>query len=213
VSILLVDDHKVLRDGLRAILEAKGFSVLGEAGSGHEALEQAHRLKPKIVVMDISMPGLNGVDATRRLVSELPGTKVIGLSMNSDRRYVSAMFEAGASGYLLKNSAAEELVDAIRTVARDLSYVSPLVAAYVVGQCVEHTRAMNLEVAKPLSTREREVLQLLAEGKASKDIASQLSLALPTIESHRRQIMDKLNLRTIAELTKYAVREGLTSLD
>ena len=213
MSILLVDDHKVLRDGLRAILERENLVVVGEAGSGHEALEQAHRLKPKIVVMDISMPGLNGVDATRRLVSELPATRVIGLSMNSDRRYVSAMFEAGASGYLLKNSAAEELIEAIRTVGRDLTYVSPLVAAYVVDQCVEHTRTVSLSASKPLSTREREVLQLLAEGKASKDIASQLDLALPTIETHRRQIMDKLNLRTIAELTKYAVREGLTSLD
>lgn len=200
-----------MRDGLRAVLEKEGDEVVGEAANGHEAISLAHRLRPQIVVMDISMPELNGVDATRRLVTELPGVKVIGLSMNSDRRYVIAMFEAGAVGYLLKNSAAEELMQAVRAVSGDLTYVSPSIAAIVVDNCIAPPSMAKSD--RPLSPRERQVLQLLAEGKSSKDIACRLHLAVPTVETHRRQIMDKLNLHTIAELTKYAIREGLTSLD
>ncbi len=211
MKILLVDDHKMMRDGLRAILEKEGMLVVGEAANGHEAIALSRRLRPEIVVMDISMPELNGIDATRRLVAELPNIKVIGLSMHSDRRYVVAMFEAGAVGYLLKNSASEELMQAVRAVAGDLTYVSPSIAAVVVDTLV--ASALQPRSERPLSPREREVLQLLAEGKSSKDIAVCLDLAVPTVETHRRQIMDKLNLRTIAELTKYAIREGLTSLD
>jgi len=211
VKILLADDHKMLRDGLRAILEKEGLQVVGEAATGHEAIEMARRLRPTVVVMDISMPELNGIDATRRIMAELPGTKVIGLSMNSDRRYVVAMFAAGAVGYLLKNSASDELIQAVHAVCNDLTYVSPAIAAIVVDRLVDGTRTETK--AKPLSPREREVLQLLAEGKSSKDIATRLDLAVPTVETHRRQIMDKLNLRTIAELTKYAIREGITSID
>jgi len=208
MKILLVDDHKMMRDGLRAILENEGMQVVGEAANGREAIELARRVRPEIVVMDISMPELNGIDATRRLVAELPGIKVIGLSVNADRRYVVAMFEAGAVGYLLKNSASEELMQAVRAVAGDLTYVSPSVAAVVVD-----SRATPHSQDRRLSPREREVLQLLAEGKSSKEIATSLNVAVPTVETHRRQIMDKLNLRTIAELTKHAIREGLTSLD
>jgi DNA-binding NarL/FixJ family response regulator len=212
MKILLADDHKMLRDGLRAILEKEGLQVVGEAATGHEAIEMARRLRPTVVVMDISMPELNGIDATRRIVAELPGTKVIGLSMNSDRRYVVAMFAAGAVGYLLKNSASDELIQAVHAVRNDLTYVSPAIAAIVVDRLVDGTRTAETK-ARPLSPREREVLQLLAEGKSSKDIATRLDLAVPTVETHRRQIMDKLNLRTIAELTKYAIREGITSID
>lgn len=209
MKVLLADDHKMMRDGLRAILEKAGFEIAGEAATGHEAISLAHRVKPDVVVMDISMPELNGVDATRRLVAEMPGIKVIALSMNADRRYVVAMFEVGAVGYLLKSSASEELVQAVRAVADDLTYVSPAIAAIVVDNLV----SAHASPSKPLSPREREVLQLLAEGSSSKDIANRLKLAVPTVETHRRQIMDKLNLRTIAELTKYAIREGITSLD
>jgi DNA-binding NarL/FixJ family response regulator len=211
MRILIVDDHKMMRDGLRAILEGEGMQVVGEAAQGREAIKLARDLKPEIVLMDISMPDLNGVDATRQMVSELAGIKVIGLSMNSDRRYVVAMFEAGALGYLLKESAAEELIHAVRAVAGDLTYISPAIAATVVG----HTLRPSSEpkVGKALSPREREVLQLLAEGKSSKDIAARLGLAVPTVETHRRQIMDKLEIRTIAQLTKYAIREGLTTVD
>jgi DNA-binding NarL/FixJ family response regulator len=216
VKILLVDDHKMMRDGLRAVLEKQpGVEIVGEAASGHEALTLARSTKPRIVVMDISMPDLNGIDATRRLVSEHPGIKVIGLSMNSDRRYVVAMFEAGAVGYLLKNSAAAELIQAVSVVANDLTYVSPSIAAIVIDNYTAPPSNPKTEVPKldrPLTQREREVLQLLAEGKSSKDIAHRLDLAVSTVETHRRQIMEKLNLRTVAELTKYAIREGLTSL-
>jgi DNA-binding NarL/FixJ family response regulator len=212
MKILLADDHKMMRDGLRALLEKVGWNVVGEAANGHEAVELARRLRPDVVVMDISMPDLNGIDATRRLVAEVRGIKVIGLSVNSDRRYVVAMFKAGAVGYLLKNSASEELIQAVRAVADDLTYVSPSIAAIVVGTVIG--AAGPVAKSEPtLSPRERQVLQLLAEGHSSKEIANRLDVALPTVETHRRQIMDKLNLRTIAELTKYAVREGITSLD
>jgi two-component system, NarL family, response regulator NreC len=212
MRVLLADDHKMMRDGLRAIIaKEEGFDVVGEAANGHEAVTLARRLKPQVVIMDISMPELNGVDATRQLLLDLPGIKVIALSMNADRRYVLAMFRAGAVGYLLKNSASEELIQALRAVTDDLTYVSPSIAAVVVDNYVSSTSEISAD--KPLSPRERELLQLLAEGKSSKDIASRLNLALPTVESHRRQIMDKLGLRTIAELTKYAIREGITSLD
>jgi len=222
VKIVLADDHRMMRDGLRAILEKDGHEVVGEAANGHEALAVAHRARPNIVLMDISMPELNGIDATRRLVAELPATKVIALSMNTDRRYVLAMFEAGAVGYLLKSSAADELITAIGAVASGQKYVSPSIAGIVLERLVSaplasappsRRTAPDAGAAKALSLREREVLQLLAEGKSSKEIAGRLGVAVPTVETHRRQIMAKLGLRTIAELTKYAVREGLTSLD
>ncbi len=211
MKILLADDHKMMRDGLRALLERDGNTVVGEAANGHEAVALAIRERPDIVVMDISMPELNGIDATRRVVDAVKGIKVIGLPMNADRRYVVAMFGAGAVGYLLKNAASDELIRAVRAVASGLTYVSPAVAALLVDRFVDGARPAT--TAKPLSQRERKVLQLLAEGNSSKDIANRLDLAVPTVETHRRQIMDKLGLRTIAELTKYAVREGLTSVE
>jgi two-component system, NarL family, response regulator NreC len=211
MTILLVDDHKMMRDGLRAILEQAGLEVVGEASNGREAIALAERLRPRIVVMDISMPDLNGIDATRRIVTEQPCTKVIALSMNADRRYVVAMFQAGAVGYLLKNSASEELITAVRAVEGNLTYVSPAIGAIVVDNLVATAPGSALQ--RPLTPREREVLQLLAEGNTSKDIAARLHLSVPTVETHRRQLMDKLSLRTIAELTKYAIREGITSVE
>ena len=222
MRILLCDDHRMMRDGLRAILEKEGFEVVGEVANGRDAIALAADLKPDVVVMDISMPDLNGIDATRLLLARSPGTKVIGLSMNSDRRYVVAMFAAGAVGYLLKSSASEELIQAVRAVASNLRYVSPSVVGSFVDDCVARAEDQDARAnspasgpanARPLTPREREVLQLLSEGKASKDIAARLAIAATTVETHRRQIMDKLGLRTVAELTKYAVREGLTSLE
>ena len=213
MRILLADDHKMMRDGLRAILESEGFTIVGEVADGREAVAMALRTTPEIVVMDISMPHLNGIDATKQLVRDIPGIKVIGLSMNSDRRYVVAMFEAGAVGYLLKNSASDELIQAVRAVAEDLTYISPSVAGALVDGTLGGARPLRGTTQRPLSPREREVLQLIAEGNSSKEIATRLGLAVPTVETHRRQIMDKLAMRTIAELTKYAVREGLTSLE
>jgi len=202
----------MMRDGLRAILEKEHLEVVGEASNGHEVIELARRLRPDIVVMDISMPHLNGIDATRALVAEQRGIKVIGLSMNADQRYVIAMFKAGAAGYLLKNAASDELIRAVRAVAVDLTYVSPSIAAVVVDN-ISDPMPLAAPAKKALSPREREVLQLLAEGNASKEIACRLNLSVATVESHRRQIVEKLNIHSIAQLTKYAIREGLTSTD
>ena len=222
MKLLLVDDHQMMRDGLRAVLEKEGLEVVGEAANGHEGIAAAHRLKPDVVVMDISMPELNGIDATRKLLAEMPGLKVIGLSMHSDRRYVHALFGAGAVGYLLKNSASDELIQAVRAAVAGQRYVSPAVVGIVLENVTGGTRTAPAApsgavqpgpTAKPLSPREREVLQLLAEGRSSKEIAVRLTVAVPTVETHRRQIMGKLGLRTIAELTKYAIREGLTTID
>ena len=187
--------------------------MLGEAGTGHEAIALAHELQPDVVIMDVSMPDMNGIDATRRLAAELPNVKVIGLSSHTDRRSVLPMLEAGAAGYLLKHAASRELLLALPAVARGQTYLSPAIAGYSVGHAVGRRPPSNAKPANPLSPREREVLQLLAEGKSSKEIASTLGIALPTVETHRRQLMDKLSLRTIAELTKYAIREGLTSVE
>jgi DNA-binding NarL/FixJ family response regulator len=208
--VFLVDDHRMMRDGLRAILDKSGHQTVGEAGSGREALTLAQQADPQVVIMDISMPGLNGVDATQRLLAELPRVKVIALSMSADRRYVLAMFAAGARGYLLKNSAADELLQAIRTVMDGLTYVSPSIAATVVDSSLV---AASSRANQRLSVREREVLQLIAEGLSSKAIATQLTVAVSTVDTHRRQIMEKLNLHTVAQLTKYAIREGLTSIE
>ena len=221
MNILLCDDHRLMRDGLKAILEKAGFAVVGEAENGRESVELALQLRPDVVVMDISMPDLNGIDATRLLIERWPACKVLGLSMNSDHRYVLAMFAAGAGGYLLKNSASEELIQAVQTVAAQLKYVSPSVAGSFIEGYLAHTGAEQISPttvavalgSRGLSPREREVLQLLAEGKSSKDIATRLSIAATTVETHRRQIMNKLAIRSIAELTKYAVREGLTTLE
>ena len=211
LKVLLADDHAILRDGLRAILEAEGFVVTGEAVTGREAIALALSTRPDVVVMDVSMPELNGIDAARHIVAELPATKVVGLSMHSDRRYVMAMFSAGASGYLLKDSASEELIAAIRAVARGQKYVSPAIAALVLGANVDASSPRA--ASKPLTTREREVLQLIAEGSSSKEVAARLDISVPTVETHRRKIMAKLELRSIAELTKFAIREGLTSVE
>lgn len=211
MKILLADDHAMMRHGLRAILEKElDLEVVEEASNGRQAVEIAHRTRPNVIVMDIGMPGLNGIDATREIVGDNRSTKVIGLSMNSDRRYVVAMFAAGAVGYLVKDAASSELIVAIRAVMQNQTYVSPSVAA----ELVAGVRALDPQMGpSALSTREREVLQLLAEGKTSKDIAATLHVALSTVETHRRQLMTKLGIHTVAELTKYAVREGITALD
>jgi DNA-binding NarL/FixJ family response regulator len=202
----------MMRDGLRAVLEKAGVDVVGEAGNGHEALAEVKRLLPDVVVIDIAMPELNGIEATRRIAKELPSVKLIGLSMNADRDYVVAMLEAGASGYLLKNAASDELLIALETVGRGETYLSPAVAGSVV-EALRGAPVSRRRPASPLSGREREVLQRIAEGMSSKEIAAALEIAVSTVETHRRQLMDKLNLRTVAELTKYAISEGLTSAE
>ena len=214
MNILLVDDHQMMRDGLRAVLERESdLHVSGEAADGRTALELCSTLHPDVVVMDIGMPGLNGIEATRQVTTHHPRTKVVALSMNADRRYVHAMFEAGAWAYLVKSSASEELIRAIRAVAHDEKYVSPTVASAVLDAFVVGPKATARDPRGELSPREREVLQLLAEGMTSKEIAARLDLAVSTIETHRKQIMAKLELRSVAELTKFAIRTGITTLE
>lgn len=214
MNILLVDDHQMMRDGLRAVLERESdLHVSGEAADGRTALELCSTLHPDVVVMDIGMPGLNGIEATRQVTTHHPRTKVVALSMNSDRRYVHAMFEAGAWAYLVKSSASDELIRAIRAVAHDEKYVSPTVASAVLDAFVVGPKATTRDPRSDLSPREREVLQLLAEGMTSKEIAARLDLAVSTIETHRKQIMAKLELRSVAELTKFAIRTGITTLE
>jgi len=212
MKVLLADDHGLIREGLRALLEKNGVEVVGEAADGHEAIAQAKLLRPDVVVIDIAMPGLNGIDAARRLRVEAPQVKVLALSMNSDARYVMAMFEAGAVGYLLKNAASAELLGALTTVLRGETYLSAALPGTLLTQALAARRGSTPPGGtKLLSGREREVLQLIAEGKTSKEIAIKLNIAVPTVDSHRRQLMAKLEVRTIAELTKYAIREGLTA--
>jgi DNA-binding NarL/FixJ family response regulator len=213
MKVVLADDHRMMRDGLRAVLERAGVEVVGEAANGHEAISEVKRASPDVLVIDIAMPELNGIDATRRLCADQPGIKILALSMNSDRRYVIAMLEAGASGYLLKNAASDELLSALAAVTRGETYLSPPIAGSVVDAAVGRGLSMRIGPERPLSLREREVLQLMAEGRSSKEVAAILHIALPTVETHRRQIMEKLGLRTVAELTKYAIREGLTSAE
>jgi DNA-binding NarL/FixJ family response regulator len=213
MNLLLVDDHRLMRDGVRALLEHEpDLHVVGEAADGRRAVELAEKLRPDLVLMDISMPGLSGVEATRRLQSTLPRTRVLGLSMNADRRYVQAMFEAGAWGYMLKSAASDELIRAVRSVAADQKYVSPAIAGVVVEALVGGPSARDADPLAELSAREREVLQLIAEGHTSKQIADTLGVAASTIETHRKQLTAKLQVRSVAELTKLAVRAGLTPL-
>jgi DNA-binding NarL/FixJ family response regulator len=210
MKVILADDHQIVRDGLRAVLEKAGVEVIGEAANGHEAVAEGKRLHPDVVIMDITMPELNGVEATRQLSREMPGVKIVALSMNVDRRYVIAMLKAGAVGYLLKSAASHELLSALAVVARGDTYLSPTIAASVVDQALAGEPA-RAGARRALSPRERDVLQLIADGKTSKEIATVLGIAVPTVETHRRQLMEKLQLRTIASLTKYAIRENHTS--
>lgn len=214
LRILLADDHKMFRDGLRPLLEGTpGLSVAGEAADGHEAVRLAAELRPDVVVMDISMPDLNGIEATRRIRAVAPGTRVIVLSMHADRRFVTEALKAGACGYLLKDSAFAELVEAIRSAAQGRAFLSRAITDVVVQDYVGLARQEDGSAFAILSAREREVLQLVAEGSSTKEIADRLAISVKTVETHRRQIMERLGLRSVAELTKYAIREGLTPLD
>jgi two-component system NarL family response regulator len=209
--ILLVDDHQMVREGLRAMLEQGGdFSVVGEAGGGREAVKLAEQLRPDVVVMDVAMGDMNGIEATRQICSLVPNTAVIALSSHSDRRYVAAILQAGASGYVLKANAYDQLARGVHAALRRQKYLSPEVTSEIIDVAL---RQGTLSAYEALGAREREVLQLLAEGLTSSQIAQRLSVSTSTIETHRRNIMRKLDLHSVADLTKYAIREGLTSLD
>ena len=214
VRIVIADDHKLMREGLSSLLaQQTGMQVVGQATNGREAVQLTEREIPDVVVMDVSMPDLNGIDATRQIISRSPKTKVIALSMHSDRQFVAEMFRAGARGYLLKDSAFEELTSAIVRVTEDATYIAPKISGFKFDE--EKAREENVEfLMKPrLSEREREVLQMMAEGKGTKEIAADLHLSAKTVETHRQHLMDKLEIYSVAELTKFAIREGLTTLD
>jgi DNA-binding NarL/FixJ family response regulator len=211
--ILIVDDHKILREGLRSLIEKnQAMEVIAEAEDGRAAVQLARKLQPDIVVMDISMPGMNGIEATRQIVKEFPGIKVVALSMHTDSQFVSEMLKAGVSGYVLKHEAMENLVHAINCIKEQKIFLSPRVkkALKVSTSCIPGATATVYTI---LTQREREVLQLLSEGKTTKEIASLLFVSVKTIETHRMQIMKKLRIYSVAELTKYAIREGLTTSD
>ncbi len=214
IRILLADDHKITRQGLRSLLEKEpDMQVAAEAEEGRTAVRLVRELLPDVVIMDVSMPDLNGMEAARQIVGEFPDVKVIALSMHSDSLFVTEMLKSGASGYLLKDCAFEELVRAIRTVTSGKTYLSPSVSGLVVNDYVHRLVKADSFGADVLTHREREVLQLLAEGKSTKQIAFKLHISAKTVETHRRQMMDKLDIHTIAELTKYAIRKGFTSLE
>jgi DNA-binding NarL/FixJ family response regulator len=214
LRVLLADDHRIVREGLRALIEGQAdMEVVGQARTGREAVRLARELAPDLVVMDVAMPDLNGVEAARQIVQANPEAKVLALSMHSDAQFVARMLEAGASGYLLKDGAFDELEAGIRQVAEGKTYLSPAIAGTVVKDYVRRMGGSETEDISPLSPREREVLQLLAEGLVSKQIAARLGLSVKTIETHRGRLMDKLGLRSVAELTKYAIRQGITQLE
>jgi DNA-binding NarL/FixJ family response regulator len=214
IRIIIADDHQIVRQGLRTLLEREpDMQVVAEAEDGRKTLTLARECIPHVIVMDVEMPDLNGIEATMQILTEFPQVKVIALSMYSDRRFVTNMLKAGACGYLLKDCAFEELSGAIRLAMSNRIYLSPGVADVVVKDYASHTPAPSQSVFAVLTTREREVLQLLSEGKRTTQIAELLHISIKTVETHRQQIMHKLGMRSVAELTKYAIREGLTSLE
>jgi len=216
IRILIADDHAVVRQGLCSLLgQEPGMTVVGEVADGRSAVRLSTELAPDVVIMDITMPDMNGIEATHQIKTTSPGIKVVALSIHSDRRMVARMLAAGASAYLTKDSPFEELTRALRTVIGNQTYLSPPIADTVTKEYVRRLlkEDESSSPAPDLSDREREVLQLLAEGNSTKQIASELHVSDKTVETHRRQIMRKLNLHSLAELTKFAIREGLTSLE
>jgi DNA-binding NarL/FixJ family response regulator len=212
ITLLLAEDHKIMRDGLRQLLDQqKDISVVGVADNGRMAVELARQYTPNVIIMDIVMPELNGAEATKQIVAKRLHTKVLALSMHSDSQHIFNMVKAGVSGYLLKDCSFEELLKAIHAVAAGKTYFSSDIAGHVITQCMRQIRHKD-SMPRELTSREREVLQLLAEGKSTQMIASVLNLHERTVDVHRYKIRQKLNLHNIADLTKYAVREGLTSL-
>jgi DNA-binding NarL/FixJ family response regulator len=213
IKVLIADDHQIVRQGLRTLLEREpDLEVVAEADNGRSTVRLARESHPEVIIMDVAMPDLNGIEATRQIISEMPKVKVIALSMYADRRFVANMLKAGASGYLLKDCASEELVRAIRVVMAHKTFLSPGVADIVVKDYVQAPLGSEVSAFSVLSNREREVLQLMAEGRSTNQIAECLHVSVKTVETHRQQMMQKLKMHSVAELTKYAIREGLTTL-
>lgn len=214
IKILLADDHKITRQGLRSLLEKEpDMAVMAEAEEGRTAVRLAIELKPDVVIMDVSMPDLNGMEATRQIVSRLPDIRIIALSMHSDNLFVMEMLKSGVKGYLLKDCAFEELAGAIRSVVEGKTYLSPSVSGMVVNGYLNRLSNPEAIGSESLTNREREILQMIAEGRTTKQIALKLHISVKTVETHRRKIMNKLDIFTVAELTKYAIRKGLTTIE
>lgn len=214
VKILIADDHKLFRDGLKTLIDKhKGIEVIGEAENGLSTVKLGLKLRPDIILMDVSMPDLNGIEATRKILAEAPEIKIIILSMHFDRRFIIESLKSGAKGYLLKDSPIEEVIETISSVMNDQIYLSNQITEVVINDYIKIAKTSESSAFSVLSAREREVLQLLAEGQATKEIAAKLNVSVKTIETHRKQIMNKLNIHSIAELTKYAIREGITQLN
>jgi DNA-binding NarL/FixJ family response regulator len=212
--VLLADDHQIVRNGLRQLLEnEEGMEIVSEADNGRDAVRISKELRPDIVIMDVAMADMNGIEATRRIMAVNPETKVLALSMHKEKRLIFEMFDAGAKGYLLKECAFEEVMRAIRVVQQGELYLSPKITGAVLEDYLERMRGDSAADRPSLTPREREVLQLLAEGKNAKEIAFLLDVNISTVETFRHLIMKKLRLNTVAELTRYAIREGLTFID
>jgi len=214
IRIILADDHEILREGLRGILrEHRDIEIVAEAANGTETVQLTKQFSPDLVIMDITMPDLNGIEATRQIMRDVPGVRVIALSMHSDRHFIERMLHVGASGYLLKHCASRELMTAIRTVRSGKHYLSQTITDISLAEILGKSGEAVPSLLTLLTAKEREVLQMVAEGLPTKLIAEKMHVTENTIEKHRQHIMDKLRLHSIAELTKYAIREGITSLD
>ena len=211
LRILLADDHTVVRQGLRKVLEDRPeWEVVAEAGDGREAVRQAEALKPDIAILDVAMPLLNGIETTRQITRRVPTTRVLVLSMHADEAYVTQMLQAGATGYLLKDSADVDLIQAVSEVAKGKSFFSPAIARVMLDDYVRQLADKGVtDRYQSLSEREREIFQLIAEGKTNKEIAALLSISPSTVETHRARIMEKLDLHSAAEIVLYAVRRGV----
>lgn len=214
IGILIAEDHAIVREDLRSLIEKQpDMKIVCEAEDGRTAVERARELLPDVVIMDITMPNLNGIEATRQIINEFPQIKVIALSIHSNRRLVADMLRAGATGFILKECLIDDLVQAIHAVAAGESYLSSRITGVVVEDYVKHLSTIADSPLSSLTSREREVLHLIAEGKTTEQIALNLHVSTKTIEANRRQVMEKLDVHSIAELNEYAVREGFTSLE
>ncbi|MBD3289150.1 response regulator [candidate division KSB1 bacterium] len=212
-KILLADDHQIMRSGLRSLLEKKSdMEVVAEASNGKETIELTKELNPDIVILDISMPELNGVEAARQIKKIDPDIKIVILSVHSDKRFVREMLKIGVDGYLLKDNAFQDLMNAIDTISVDKRYLCPSITEGLIDEYVHHDAEDTDSIFASLSDRERQVLQLVVEGKSTKQIAADISVSVKTVETHRKNIMNKLHIDNVPELVKYAIREGLTEL-
>jgi len=214
MDILVADDHGVMREGLKVLIDNQpGMKVVSEAEDGRRVVELAKQLSPDMIVMDIAMPNLNGVEATRLILEENPNIRIIALSVHSDKHFVTEMLKAGASGYVLKSCLFDEVLRAIQTVAGGDYYLSPKITDVVVDDYKYYMATLNKSSEIRLTTRERQVIQLLTEGKSTKQIALSLHVSPKTVDANRREVMNKLGIFSVAELTKYAIKEGLTSVE